>query len=63
MVPKSKKTEAEKNPFLPPPVDLDRIHLADKDHLITETTSTTQHKLLSAFDTEKGRMHMAFLQA
>jgi hypothetical protein len=26
-------------------------------------TSTTQHKLLSAFDTEKGRMHMAFLQA
>jgi hypothetical protein len=26
-------------------------------------TSTTQHKLLSSFDTEKGRMHMAFLQA
>jgi hypothetical protein len=26
-------------------------------------TSTTQHRLLSAFDTEKGRMHMAFLQA
>jgi hypothetical protein len=25
--------------------------------------STTQHKLLSAFDTEKGIMHMAFLQA
>jgi hypothetical protein len=26
-------------------------------------TSTTQHRLLSAFDTEKGRMHMDFLQA
>jgi DNA repair exonuclease SbcCD ATPase subunit len=26
-------------------------------------TSTAQHRLLSTFDTEKGRMHMAFLQA
>jgi hypothetical protein len=26
-------------------------------------TSTTQHRFLSAFDTERGRMHMAFLQA
>jgi hypothetical protein len=26
-------------------------------------TSTAQHRLLSAFDTEKGRMRMAFLQA
>jgi hypothetical protein len=26
-------------------------------------SSTTQHRLLSAFDTEKGRMHMAYLQA
>jgi hypothetical protein len=26
-------------------------------------TSTTHHRLLSAFDTEKGRMYMAFLQA
>jgi hypothetical protein len=26
-------------------------------------TSTAQHKLLSSFDTEKGRIHMAFLQA
>jgi hypothetical protein len=25
-------------------------------------TLTAQHRLLSAFDTEKGRMHMAFLQ-
>jgi hypothetical protein len=24
--------------------------------------STAQHKMLSAFDTEKGRMHMEFLQ-
>jgi hypothetical protein len=37
MAPKSKKVEAEENPFLPPPVDLDRIHLADKDHLIVDT--------------------------
>ena len=26
-------------------------------------TSTTQHRLLSAFDTEKGRMHLVFMQA
>lgn len=26
-------------------------------------TSTSQHRLLSAFDSEKGRMEMAFLQA
>jgi hypothetical protein len=26
-------------------------------------SSTAQHRLLSAFDTERGRMHMAFLQA
>jgi len=26
-------------------------------------TSTTQHRLLSSFDTEKGRMHLEFLQA
>jgi hypothetical protein len=37
MAPKSRKSEAEENPFLPPPVDLDRIHLAEKDHLITDT--------------------------
>jgi hypothetical protein len=37
MVPKSKRTEAKENPFLPPPVDLDRIPLADKDHLIVDT--------------------------
>jgi hypothetical protein len=37
MAPKSKKVEAEENPFLPPPVDLDRIPLADKDHLIADT--------------------------
>jgi hypothetical protein len=37
MAPKSKKSEVEENPFLPPPVDLDRIPLADKDYLISET--------------------------
>jgi hypothetical protein len=37
MAPKSKRTEGEENPFLPPPVDLDRIPLADKDYLIADT--------------------------
>jgi hypothetical protein len=37
MVPKSKKAEAGENPFLPPPIDLDKIPLADKDHLISDT--------------------------
>jgi hypothetical protein len=37
MAPKSKKAEAEENPFLPPPVDLDKIPLANKDHLISDT--------------------------
>jgi hypothetical protein len=37
MVPKSKRTEVKENPFLLPPVDLDRIPLADKDHLIADT--------------------------
>jgi hypothetical protein len=39
MAPKRKKSNAEENPFLPPPVDLDRIPLADKDYLISETRS------------------------
>jgi hypothetical protein len=37
MVPKSKRAEVEENLFLPPPVDLERIPLADKDYLISET--------------------------
>jgi hypothetical protein len=37
MAPKSKQTEGEENLFLPPPVDLDRIPLADKDYLIADT--------------------------
>jgi hypothetical protein len=37
MAPKSKRTEAEENHFLPPPIDLNRIILVDKDHLITDT--------------------------
>jgi hypothetical protein len=37
MVPKSKRTKGEENHFLPPPVDLDRIPLADKDYLISDT--------------------------
>ena len=39
MVPKYKRSEVEENTFLPPPVDLDRIQLADKDYLISETKS------------------------
>jgi hypothetical protein len=36
MVPKSKSSEIKENPFLPPPIDLDRIPLVDKDYLIAE---------------------------
>ena len=39
MASKSKKSNVEENPLLPPPVDLDRIPLADKDYLISETKS------------------------
>jgi hypothetical protein len=37
MAPKSKKSKVEENPFLPPPINLDQIPLADKDYLISET--------------------------
>jgi hypothetical protein len=37
MVSKTKQSEEEENPFLPPPVDLDKIPLVDKDHLIADT--------------------------
>jgi hypothetical protein len=37
MVPKPRQAEGEKNPFLPPPVDLDKIPLVDKDRLIADT--------------------------
>jgi hypothetical protein len=37
IVPKSKQEGGEENPFLPPPVDLDQIPLADKYRLITNT--------------------------
>jgi hypothetical protein len=35
MVPKSKNSNVEENPFLPLLVDLDRIPLVDKDYLIS----------------------------
>jgi hypothetical protein len=37
MAPKSKRIEGEENHFLPPPVNLDRILLANKDYLIADT--------------------------
>jgi hypothetical protein len=37
MDPKDKSTETSENPFIPPPVDLDRVPLADKDYKITES--------------------------
>jgi hypothetical protein len=37
MEPKLKRTKGEENMFLSPPVDLDRIPLADKDYLIADT--------------------------
>jgi hypothetical protein len=37
MAPKPRQAEGEENPFLPPPVDLDKIPLVDKDRLIADT--------------------------
>ena len=37
MVPKPRSAEGEENPFLPPPIDLDKISLVDKDRLIADT--------------------------
>jgi hypothetical protein len=37
MVTKPKLAEGEENHFLPPPVDLDKIPLVDKDRLIADT--------------------------
>jgi hypothetical protein len=37
MVSKTKQAEEEENPFVPPPVDLDKIPLVDKDGLIADT--------------------------
>jgi hypothetical protein len=37
MVPKPRQEEGEENPFLLPPVDLDKIPQVDKDRLIRDT--------------------------
>jgi hypothetical protein len=37
MVSKARQAEEEENPFLPPPVDLDKVPLVDKDRLIADT--------------------------
>ena len=37
MVPKTRQAEEEENPFLPPPADLDKISLVNKDRLIADT--------------------------
>jgi hypothetical protein len=39
MAPKPRQTEGEENPFLPPPVNLDKIPLVNKDRLIADTIS------------------------
>jgi hypothetical protein len=37
MVSKTKQAEEEENPFVPPPVDLDKLPLVDKDRLVADT--------------------------
>jgi hypothetical protein len=37
MAPKPRQAEGEENPFLPPPIDLDKIPLVEKDRLIVDT--------------------------
>jgi hypothetical protein len=37
MAPKLRQAEGEENHFLPPPVDMDKIPLVDKDRLIVDT--------------------------
>jgi hypothetical protein len=37
MVSMTRQAEEEENPFLPPPVDLDKVPLVDKDRLIVDT--------------------------
>jgi hypothetical protein len=37
IVPKPRQVEGEENPFLPPPVDLEKIPLVNKDRLIADT--------------------------
>jgi hypothetical protein len=37
MVSKTKQAEEEENLFVPPSVELDKIPLVDKDHLIADT--------------------------
>jgi hypothetical protein len=37
MLSKTRQVEEEENPFLPPPVDLDKVPLVDKDRLIVDT--------------------------
>jgi len=49
MASKSKRTEAEENVFLPPPVDLNKIPLADKDYLILETRCEFDFKELQSW--------------
>jgi hypothetical protein len=37
MASKTRQSEEEENPFVPPPVDLDKVPLVDKDRLIADT--------------------------
>jgi hypothetical protein len=37
MVPKPRPVEGEENPFIPPPVNLEKNSLVDKDRLIADT--------------------------
>ena len=49
MVSKTKQAEEEENPFVPPPVDLDKVPLVDKDRLIADTICSFDFSDLQAW--------------
>jgi hypothetical protein len=52
MAPNPRQAEGEENPFLLPPVDLDKIPLVDKDRLIADTIFNFDFSYLQSWLTD-----------